>query len=136
MKTIILENGRCAWGRCMFCSMSKKKKVVIKSEEELKQEFLRRLGDYNGDGVKIFNSGTFIDDKQIPRGVRQFIFGELRRRGIKKVVIEVWTGFATDKNLEELREDAKGLEVHVALGLESADNEVLKKIENLGEPLA
>ncbi len=129
MKTIILENNKCAWGKCIFCSMSKKKNVVILSNKELKQKFLKLLGDYKGESIKIFNSGTFIDDNQIPREVRQFIFEELRKRGIKKVIIEVWTGFATDQKLKELQEDSQGLEVHIALGLESADNEVLKKIE-------
>ncbi|NPA38206.1 MAG: radical SAM protein [Candidatus Nanohaloarchaeota archaeon] len=129
MKTIILESGRCAWGKCIFCVMSKKKQVRIKSKDELKQEFLKKLRDYKGEGVKIFNSGTFIDDQQIPREVRQFIFEELRKRGIKKIVIEVWPGFITHEKLSELKEDAKDLEVHIAMGLESANDEVLNKIK-------
>ncbi len=131
-KAIILENGRCVWGRCIFCSLSKKTKYYNKTEEELKEEFLRKIGNLTGEDVdvlKIYNSGVFIDDAQIPRGVRKFIFDELRERNINHLVIEIWPPFFNDVKAEQLKEDAKNLNLHLAMGLESADDKVLLTIE-------
>ncbi len=130
-KVIILENGKCAWRKCIFCVLSKKRRFYNKTEKQLKEEFLRKIKNVEKEGievVKIYNSGSFIDDNQIPREVRKFIFDELKKRNIKKVVIETWPPFVTEKKMKELKKDSEGLEVYLALGLESANNEVLKII--------
>lgn len=122
-RTIILSGGKCAWGECFGCGWGKLvgpppqihrlKKAIDDKFRKIKK--VKRL--------KIFASGSFLDDKQFPRMVRRYVAQKCMQGGIKELVIESRPEFITDENLT----DFKGVKLTVAIGLEIADDKILKK---------
>ena len=64
---IILQCPLCSWNKCIFCSYSKKCIVQV---QPITEAFLKQLNYYfdiyvSGGNLEIYNSGSFLDDKQI-----------------------------------------------------------------------
>lgn len=120
MKTIILSSGKCAWRNCFACGWGKIEAPV--DTERLKKQV--KIIDISAiDELKVFSSGSFLDDKQFPREFRKWFAEHIRNKELKNVIIESRPEFITDENLS----DFKGLKLTVAIGLECADDEVLRK---------
>lgn len=97
-----------------------------KSDESVLSQIERALMQYKGEEViKIFTSGSFLDTKEISREERMKIFEALPDVDI---TIETRPEFVTEKALEDL----KGRSVEIAIGLESASDEVLHDCVNKG----
>lgn len=143
-KTIIVESGKCAWGKCIFCSFGKRGAGAADAEL-LKEKIDRALRNARGiHTLKFFNSGSFLDRRQIPEEAQDYLLGKCSESGIKELVVECRTEFVTEKNLEALKQiipaswkaferlttfkKAGSLKIIFALGLEAADNALLKKI--------
>ncbi len=121
MDSVLILPGRCSWSRCIFCGYS----TSEISQEQLKgrmEQFFKKLK--NMTGVKVFGSGSFLDDKQVSLKVREYFVRNLKERKIKKLMIESRPEFITDEKLNEFRD----LQLIVAIGLEVADDKILKKI--------
>ncbi|MEM4221967.1 MAG: DUF5591 domain-containing protein [archaeon] len=121
-KRIILASGKCSWGKCFACGWGK-----IESElniEKLKK-YLENLNLKNVDSLKVFASGSFLDDAQFPREFRKWFAKFLKEKRVKKLTIESRPEYITDENLA----DFEGIELTVAIGLECANDEVLEKYE-------
>ena len=135
-KTIIVESGRCSWGKCIYCSFSKKPDVPECSYERLKNNLDYNLPDNslsNNDNSKIdtlkyFNSGSFLDEKQIPKEFRNYLLEKCNKIGVKNLIFECLPEHVNEKVLNELQKIKKNVNVTFALGLEVADDVVLKKI--------
>ena len=124
MATIILSSGKCRWGKCVFCGWGKL--VADRDENRVKRDFLRKLSNIKGeDTLSIFASGSFLDDLQFSPELRKWIVEKLKEKGFKNLTIESRPEFITKEKLEEF----KGLNLTVAIGLEVADDEVLKKLK-------
>ena len=133
-KTIIIENKRCAWGKCIFCSFSKKKDMPFLSEKKQKQLIEDELKEITSiRQLKIFNSGNFLDIEQIPVSVRDFIFKKSKELKVEELIFECHPLFITEKNLSQIREKLNFInynpKIYIAIGLETADNIMLKKIK-------
>ena len=115
MKTIILSSGKCAWKNCFACGWGKLEAPV--NVERLKKQ-VESIDISAIDELKVFSSGSFLDDKQFPREFRKW-FAE-RVKGLKNVIIESCPEFITDDTLS----DFKDVKLTVAIGLECADDEV------------
>jgi len=122
VKKIILSSGQCSWKKCFACGWGQLKAPV--NESFLKKRVESESYD-NFKTVKIFVSGSFLDDKQFPREFRKWLAGFLKQKGIKKLVVESRPEFITQESLN----DFKDFDFTVGIGLECADNEVLKKYE-------
>ena len=123
-KTIILNSGRCAWGACFACGWGKIKgpePSIHRLKAEIDKIFSKL--DKGIDNLKIFASGSFLDDRQFPRAIRQYLVKRCIEKRITGLTIESRPEFITDENLQ----DFKGMSLTVAIGLEIADNEILKK---------
>ncbi|MCX6695366.1 MAG: DUF5591 domain-containing protein, partial [Candidatus Altiarchaeota archaeon] len=122
---LILNYGRCSWGRCFFCGYGR---IIgeAPTAEKLKKTFAEFFGriDEGCDSVKVFGSGSFLDEKQVSAEARKCFIEECKRRNIKKVTIESRPEHITKEKLEEFN----GIDLNVAIGLEVADNEVLRRI--------
>lgn len=119
-ETIILNSGQCKYGTCYACGWGKKKYPVNieKLKKRVKQVNLEDIRK-----VKIYESGSFLDDDQFPKEFREWMINYLKEKNVKELVVESLPNFVTDDKLEEF----KGLELTIAIGLEAADDEVLKK---------
>jgi len=124
-KMILLSSGKCAWGECFACgwgrltgpppSMHRLKDIVDEKFHELRKEKIDRL--------KIFASGSFLDDRQFPATIRRYIVKKCVEQNILDFVVESRPEFVTPERLA----DFSGVKLTVAIGLEVADNEMLKK---------
>ncbi len=123
MAVLILASGRCSHGRCFFCGYGR-----IRGEEPEAgkvracfDRFFSTLTDYE---VKVYGSGSFLDEKQVPSAARRHFISECIRRKVRALTVESRPEYVT---AEALREFA-GLELTVAMGLESADEALLKRL--------
>ncbi len=128
-KTIILESGKCSWGKCIFCSFGKKEPVALPLDE-FKEKIGRYLSGKRINTLKFFNSGSFLDEAQISREMRQFLFAKLKETGISELIVECRAEHVTEMKLNEIRRELEvsGLALTFAVGLEVADDDILKKI--------
>jgi len=120
---IILTSGKCAWGKCIGCGWGKIEGPapdIHRLKKDIDEKFKKLKGI---DRLKIFSSGSFLDEKQFPRAIRKYVAQKCAKCGIKELVIESRTEFIT----EEALKDFKGVKLTVAIGLEAADNKVLKR---------
>ncbi len=70
--------------------------------------------------VKIYTSGSFLDEREVPAETRQAIASALGDRD--RIVVESLPGFVDRETVEDFTE--QGLETDVAVGLETATDRV------------
>jgi radical SAM enzyme (TIGR01210 family) len=126
---MILRTSGCSWAQGSGCSMcgyindASQEKV---REEDLLFQFESAMENYNGEKiVKIFTSGSFLDEDEVPRPVQDRILAHLSEKA-KNIIIESRPEFIRSERLE----GKKNLEV--AIGLESASDFVLEHSVNKG----
>lgn len=124
-KIIYLNSGKCAWRKCIFCGWGKYE-YPKKSIRELKQILDEKLRNEKVDSLKVFNSGSFLDENQIPRAFRSYLVKKCEQVGIKELTIESRGQFLTKEFVEDMKSDK--VKVNIGIGLEVADNEILKKL--------
>ncbi len=124
--SIILESGRCSWGKCYFCGWGKREVNV--TPKELIDKLRRFLDKNKGvEKLKIFSSGSLLDKRQFPRWILKEMLQIIRDAGVKEVVIESRVGHVLQNSLDDLIVD--GLKVTIAMGLEVADNKILELLK-------
>lgn len=79
--------------------------------------------------VKLFTSGSFIDDAEVNESVQHEILETLNQK-TSKIIFETRPEFITQPKLETLKNSCKNLEI--AIGLESANDYVLEHSINKG----
>lgn len=128
-RVIVTESGRCSWGNCIFCSFSKKPNIMCPDFTRLKYELDSKL-TRKFDIVKYLNSGSFLDELQIPVDFQRYLINKCIGLGVTELVIESLPMHITRKNLNVIKDANKNqkLKISFALGLEIADDTVLKKI--------
>lgn len=123
--TLILKAGNCNWHGCTFCGYGRISGYKP-TEENLKKEFdtfFRKMGK-DVDTVKVFGSGSFLDDKQVPEKMQVDFAERCRTTNIKRLVIESRPKHVSREKLATF----KDIELTIAIGLEAADDILLDKI--------
>jgi len=107
---IIFRTRGCSWALKSGCSMcgyfndSFWSKV---SNEDLLEQFNTAMDKYdNQKFVKIFTSGSFLDDNEIKADVRKKIFENLSKTA-EKISVESRPEYVTEKNLSVIKEIIK-----------------------------
>ncbi|MEM2917882.1 MAG: DUF5591 domain-containing protein [Candidatus Altiarchaeota archaeon] len=123
---MVLNSGQCSWHKCIFCGYGKIIGVAPTFENLKKKfdDFFERL-DSRADEIKIFGSGSFLDERQIPKKARKYFIDKCKKRNIERITIESRPEFITKENLS----DFCGLSLTVAIGLEIADDKILRKLK-------
>ena len=83
--------------------------------------------------VKFFTSGSFLDKLEIPVHIREQLlqqFCEIEQ--IKEIIIESRTEYIIKKNLESITSITHPEKLTIAIGLETADDEINKRSINKG----
>jgi hypothetical protein len=101
----------CGWGR-----------LEAPVEPEKLKELIRKKSLVGVPRLKIFASGSFLDDAQFPREFRKWFADYVKKQGVKELIFESRPEFVTDESLK----DFEGVRLTVAIGLESSSDEVLK----------
>ncbi len=120
---IILRTSGCKWAKisgCSMCGYYNDTSPEI-SEDDLMNQIREAKSRYRGEKlVKIYTSGSFLDDNEVPARVQEEILREFS--SAERVIVESRPEFVNKDKIEFLRGFGN---VMVALGLESANDKTL-----------
>jgi radical SAM enzyme (TIGR01210 family) len=123
--TILLTNRECPW-RCLMCDLWKNTLEAPTPKGAIPRQIrfaLERLPP--ADTLKLYNAGSFFDRAAIPREDHAEIAS--LARGFERVVVESHPALVGDSSLR-FRDLLAGPALEVAMGLETAHEETLKKL--------
>lgn len=144
--TIILRTKGCRWalgenGGCSMCGY-----IQDSCSENVSGEYIKNQFDYafrmkleeiqsshDQFVIKIFNSGSFFDDAEIPVSIREYIYREINKiNNIKEVVVESRVEYISKEKLESIKNSLKEKYIEVAIGLESVNDHIRNQYINKG----
>lgn len=133
---LILRTRGCYWADLKGCSMCGYAKDTLgrsATPEELGEQLDAALRVYHDEPyVKIYTSGSFLDDREVDPASRERIARGFAGRA-RRLLFETLPEFVTSTTLEPLRSAFSG-QVEVALGLESTQPDVLLRYVNKNSP--
>jgi radical SAM enzyme (TIGR01210 family) len=123
-------------GNCTMCGYNNDclpKSQMIGAEDLVVQfkSAMDRFRDQPFDVVKIFTSGSFLDDFEVKSGSQMGILEILNENDVKSLIFETRPEFVNSKKLKTLKDNYNG-EIQIAFGLESCNNNILKYSINKG----
>ncbi|NOQ55255.1 MAG: radical SAM protein [Nanohaloarchaea archaeon] len=125
-KTFILKSGKCSWGNCIYCGYGKIEGFEPTAENVNRDlDGFFKIVDETTEQIKIFGSGSFLDEKQFPIASRKYLVDLCKKHSIKQLLFESRPEFITDETLKPFKDQ----DYTVAIGLEIADNKTLKDIK-------
>lgn len=130
--TVVLTTKGCSWARRDGCTMCG---YVIDSNphaqpSDVQKQFSAVLAHYGKAYkiIKVFTSGSFFDQGELPIDVRDGILSELR--GTPKVIVESRPEFVTSEICEDVARTNDHIEV--AIGLETSNDFIRNNYVNKG----
>ena len=123
--TVLLTNRECPW-RCLMCDLWKNTLEGPTPTGAVPEQIrfaLRRLP--RADVLKLYNAGSFFDRASIPKEDHAAIAS--LARGFSRVVVESHPALVGDACLH-FRDLLAGPELEVAMGLETANEEILRRL--------
>lgn len=134
--TIILNTGGCRWARAGGCTMcgyvaesvegGSVSHEALMDQIEVCLEHEREESDEKSPLIKIYTSGSFLDEREVGAESRAAIaetFGDRER-----IVVESLPDFVEDERVADFTE--QGLKTDVAVGLETATDRVRRDCVN------
>jgi len=128
--TIILNTGGCRWARAGGCTMCGYVAESVEggsvSHDALMAQIQHCLdheaeeADEKSGLIKIYTSGSFLDEREVPAETRQAIAETFADRD--RIVVESLPDFVDREKVRDFTE--QGLETDVAVGLETATDRV------------
>jgi archaeosine synthase beta-subunit len=132
---LILRTRGCYWADvkgCSMCGYSKDTLGRSATAEELAEQLAHALRRYRDEPyVKVYTSGSFLDDREVDPGSRRALVRAFSGRA-RRLLFETLPEFVTPERVDPLRAEFHG-ELEVALGLESTDPTVLSRYVHKGE---
>ena len=125
---LILRTRGCYWALnsgCTMCGYINDARMEPVSDENMEAQLEKALRKYRGERVvKIFTSGSFLDSKEISTEMQVRIARAFE--GADRLIVESLPEFVVPKILEPVVQD----NLEIAIGLESASDEVLERNVN------
>jgi uncharacterized Fe-S cluster-containing MiaB family protein len=128
--TIILNTGGCRWARAGGCTMcgyvaesvegGSVSHESLMTQIEYCLEHEARRSDEPAELIKIYTSGSFLDEREVPAETRVAIAETFADR--ERIVVESLPDFVDREKLSEFTD--RGLTTDVAIGLETASDRV------------
>jgi archaeosine synthase beta-subunit len=125
---MIMRTSGCCWAKTGGCTMCGYRQASVRevTVEDLNKQIDQAISKYKGEPfVKIYTSGSFLDEKEIPGSVRDRILNEFS--GCERILVESRPEFITPGTLSVMPKT-----MTIALGMESADPDVLSISINKG----
>ncbi|MFX0073370.1 MAG: archaeosine biosynthesis radical SAM protein RaSEA [Candidatus Hermodarchaeota archaeon] len=133
--TIILKTRGCEWalgaeGGCSMCGYIQDSNIENVKPEQIINQFdyalknkIEEIDNDNNDYIlKIFNSGSFLDDKEITENVRNYIYEHINKiNKIKELVVESRIEYISKENLLKMKQ-LKKKHVEIGIGLETVND--------------
>lgn len=132
---VILRTTGCSWTHksgCTMCGYFNDSIWGKISDKELIQQFDSAMKNYSGERfVKIFTSGSFLDEKEIKPKVRDKILNRLSEK-IDKLSIESRPEYITDERLTQIKEIFQPKKLEISIGLETSNDFIREHAINKG----
>lgn len=132
--TVIFQTTGCRWNNCTMCGYVYDSSRMAPSHDELIKQFEHALSRCKDEEfiVKIFTSGSFLDDGEIPTTTRVEMLSRLGADSrVKKVIAETRPEYVTQEKVSECTA-ALGKRFEVAVGLETSNDMIRKDSINKG----
>jgi len=123
--TVILRTAGCSWRRCLMCGFSSEFAKV--NEKDLKKQLDHAISGRKMEVLKIFTSGSFFDDREVPRLFREYTYAKAEELGISKLIVESRPEYVFNIDCCD-----RGFEVEVGIGLETSNDYIRDKCINKG----
>lgn len=127
--TVILRTAGCYWRKCKMCGFWQESAYVSHSDIMAQLEHSLRNSPEEDFILKIFTSGSFLDEREIPNKTRREIAAIVKKEKIKKLIVETRPEFVTAAKIADLNVVAH---LELAIGLETADDFIRSKYINKG----
>ncbi|MCI4337401.1 MAG: archaeosine biosynthesis radical SAM protein RaSEA [Thermoplasmata archaeon] len=131
---LILRTRGCYWADVKGCSMCGYAKDTLgrsATPEELGLQLDAAVARYHDEPyVKIYTSGSFLDDREVDPASRERLVRAFSGRA-RRLLIETLPEFVTEATIPPLQRAFEG-ELEVAQGLESSNPDVLARFVNKG----
>jgi len=128
--TIILNTGGCRWARAGGCTMCGYVAESVDGGTVTHEDLMAQVqycldheadrSDDPADLVKIYTSGSFLDEREVPAETRDAVAETFADR--ERMVLESLPDFVERERLADFTD--RGLETDVAIGLETATDRV------------
>ncbi|MDI6917215.1 MAG: archaeosine biosynthesis radical SAM protein RaSEA [Thermoplasmatales archaeon] len=129
---IILRTRGCSWALksgCSVCGYINDAALENVSDKDLFYQFSEAMKKFNAQKiVKIFTSGSFLDENEVSKVMQEKICGTLGKK-TKKVIVESRPDFVNEEKMKKLSHLCN---IEIAVGLESANDNVLEYSINKG----
>ncbi len=125
---MIMRTNGCCWAKTGGCTMCGYRQASLSNvtEDDLDKQIDQALSRYDGEPfVKIYTSGSFLDDNEVSPTIRERIFEEFS--GCERILMESRPEFITPDILSSLPGSST-----LALGMESSNPNVLATSINKG----
>ncbi len=128
----------CQWdasGGCVMCNYGKGFTI---SHEEMIISIDNALQEAGNDiyELAITPSGSFWDEREVPRNIREHIYMRVSESNVKKFSFETRVETITEKNIKELKKHINSKLLAVEFGLETSNDWIRKNCLNKGSNLA
>ena len=132
---IIFRTRGCSWAinsGCSMCGYFNDSMWEPVSSKDLIKQFHTAMNNYADQKfIKIFTSGSFLDDKEIKQDIRSEILRDLFEKA-EKVSVESRPEYINYQTLSEIKKIAGSKTFEIGTGLETADDSIRKNIINKG----
>jgi len=140
---VILRTPGCSWfrstttvGGCTMCGYINDclAPETPLTPDDLLEQFRSAVDKYENkqfDLIKIFTSGSFIDDAEVPKAAQMSIMELCQNVGVSRVIFESRPEFVTSQKLQDLSTIYDG-ELQLAIGLETSNDDIRKFAINKG----
>jgi radical SAM enzyme (TIGR01210 family) len=144
--TIILRTRGCNWalsdeGGCSMCGYLQDSCITdieqINIIHQFEYAFQKKIEEISNSkenfAIKLFNSGSFLDENEISEEVRNYIFKKIAEvPNITEVIIESRIEYIDEGKVKALKSLLNDKYLEVAIGLESTDDYIRKNYINKG----
>ncbi|HEC89713.1 MAG TPA: TIGR01210 family radical SAM protein, partial [Thermoplasmatales archaeon] len=132
---IILYTRGCSWAYksgCSMCGYFNDSAWRDIPNEMLIKQFKNALQNYNGEKIlKIFTSGSFLDEIEIPRVVRDTILNMIPDE-VDRIIVESRPEYIIEETLIDIQEHIDDKDFEIGIGLETSDDIIRNKIITKG----
>ncbi len=132
--TVIFQTSGCRWNNCTMCGYVYDSAKTSPSHDDLMKQFEHAMSRSKDDEfiVKIFTSGSFLDDGEVSVATRKEMLSRLEADDrVKKVIAETRPEYVTREKLSAVKETLNK-RFEIAVGLETSSDMIRKECINKG----
>jgi radical SAM enzyme (TIGR01210 family) len=137
--TIIFKSAGCRWGKAGGCTMCgyvydcASEPPTLEDYKAQLARAMKKTEKFSKFMVKIFTSGSFLDEQEVPYEARDMILKILEEdQRVVKVLAETRPNFVTEDNVQECLKILKNKPFELAFGLETSSDKIRKDSINKG----